>query len=189
MGRHWSGNARRPQQVAARLIRDYPDDLAMRVSHERIGPRVGPRLDWFLLLFLAVSLTLGCAGPPTTFRPTLDESGTWRSVEVREGLDKDELWTAVVGVLSREFELEVAEKDSGHVRTAWKRTYVVGKGVLSERYRARLVVKLLGTDWKTVQVRSDALWFGGYDWEQGYDTILLERAYGDLQDRIGRMRP
>jgi IS30 family transposase len=28
---HWS-----PQQIAARLIRDYPDDLAMRVSHETI---------------------------------------------------------------------------------------------------------------------------------------------------------
>ncbi len=28
---HWS-----PQQIAARLIRDYPDDLSMRVSHETI---------------------------------------------------------------------------------------------------------------------------------------------------------
>src|SRR5262249_32167878 len=28
---HWS-----PQQITARLIRDYPDDLAMRVSHETI---------------------------------------------------------------------------------------------------------------------------------------------------------
>src|SRR5439155_11745095 len=28
---HWS-----PQQIAARLVRDYPDDLGMRVSHETI---------------------------------------------------------------------------------------------------------------------------------------------------------
>jgi hypothetical protein len=104
-------------------------------------------------------------------------------------LGKDELWTAVVAVLSREFDVEVAQKDSGYVQTAWKRTYVVAKGVQSERYRARLVVKFLGADWRTVQVRSDALWYGGYDWEQGYDTILLEHAYGDLQGSIGRVPP
>jgi IS30 family transposase len=31
LGEHWS-----PQQIAARLVRDYPDDLGMRVSHETI---------------------------------------------------------------------------------------------------------------------------------------------------------
>jgi hypothetical protein len=121
----------------------------------------------------------------------MDEPVIWKSIEVREGMTKDVVWRVMVDSLSQNFDLEVLEKDSGYARTSWKYTYMVKdmvKGQVSERYRNRIIVKTIGEDWKTVQVKCEAHWLGKHGWIMGYDSRLLEDVYGDLQGRIGRVR-
>jgi hypothetical protein len=137
-----------------------------------------------LMLFL---FWIGCAPLPPHFIRTMDEPGTWKSIEVRDGMTKDEVWRVIVDALSQKFDLEVLEKDSGYVRTSWKHTYMV-RGHISERYRARIIVKMLGSDWKTLQVKCEANWLAKHGWMMGYDSRLLEDVFGDLQGRIGRIR-
>ncbi len=139
---------------------------------------------------LATVLMIGCGGglrPPPTFIRTLDEAGTWRSIEVRSGLEGDELWTTTVDAMARSFDLEVMDKPSGYIRTSWKFTFI-RSGEVIDRYRARIVVKFQGTDWTTLEVKSEANWLSDRGWEVGYDSRLLEDVFGDLQGRLGRVR-
>jgi len=67
-GRTAAGGTLSPQQIAARLVRDYPNDPDMRVSHETI----------YRSLFvqargaLRKELTAACARPHTTASPQAD---------------------------------------------------------------------------------------------------------------------
>lgn len=124
------------------------------------------------LSVVAVAFLLPLAGcallltPPPSFVRTFDEPGTWKGIEVREGLlgMKDELWRIMVDSLAQKFDLEVLDKESCYVRTSWKYTLITGgwwpwSGErISERYRSRIVVKCAGADWRTVQVKSEASW-------------------------------
>ena len=150
---------------------------------------MNPKL--IIVTLLVVCLLAGCAAmlnkPPKTFMRTYDEPGIWKSIEVREGLSKDELWRTVVDAISQQFDLEVLEKESGYLRTSWKYTFLVGKQI-SEKYRTRIIIKFVGEEWKTVQIKSESNWLEKEGWILGYDTMLLEDVFGDIQGRIGRVR-
>jgi hypothetical protein len=141
------------------------------------------------MVFLA-SIACGMFGPkpPAGFIRTFGESGTWRTVDIREGMeeDKDELWATVVDVVSQKFDLEVLDKDSGYLRTTWKYTLRDGDRV-SERYRARINVKFSGSGWERLQVKSEANWMEEDSWVPGEDNLLLEDIYSDIQGRVGRV--
>jgi len=143
----------------------------------------------FFILLISI-LLVGCAQvikPPATFLRTFDEPGTWKSIEVREGLTKDQLWRLVVDALAQKFDMEVLDKESGYIRTSWKYTYVIEEKII-ENYRSRIIIKFLGEAWNTLQVKSEANWMEKGGWILGYDTRLLEDVYGDIQGRIGRIR-
>ena len=140
-----------------------------------------------LLAALLALATNACAlSPPKSFIQTFDEPGRWASIEIKTGQTKEDVWRTVVDTLAQKFDLEVLEKDSGYVRTSWKYTYVYDGRVVS-RYRARIVVKFRDA-WRTMQVKCEANWLEGGGWTQGYDTRLLEDAYGDLQGKVGFVR-
>ena len=140
-----------------------------------------------LLLFLAIAF-VGClVFPPDTFIKTFDEPGIWKSVEIREGITKDDLWKIVVDSLSQKYDLEVLEKDSGYLRSSWKYTYII-RGTVSDKYRSRIIVKFVGDDWEVAQVKCESNWLETRGWILGYDTRLLEDVYGDIQGRVGRIR-
>jgi hypothetical protein len=111
-----------------------------------------------LLLVVCLVILIGCARPPKTFMKTYDEPGIWKVVDVRQGLEKDVLWRMLVDTLSQQYDLEVLEKDSGYLRTSWKHTLVSRFGNVSDRYRSRIVVKLLGTAWGKVQIKCESNW-------------------------------
>jgi len=158
-----------------------------------------------ILFLLAVALVQGgCAssGRPTSFVSTPGESGIWKSIEVREGATRAVLWSTVVDALSSKFDLEVLDKESGYVRTGWNSTIVRtgggGGGIArlgggrggqasENRYRARIITKF-NPDFTVLQVKSEANWLDDGTWVVGYDTLVLEDVYGDLQGRIGRVR-
>ena len=138
----------------------------------------------FLCLFT------GCMAPPASFMRTHDDPGIWKSIDVREGLLKDDLWRTVVDTLSQKYDLEVITKDSGYVRTSWKYTYIIpDRNIVSDRYRSRIIVKFSGEAWNVLQVKCESNWLEPKaGWVLGYDTRLLEDVYGDLQGRVGRIR-
>ena len=145
------------------------------------------KLSIFALLF-AVIFMAGCSMPPKTFRKTYDEPGIWKVVDVRQGMEKNELWRMLVDTLSQKYDLEVLEKDSGYLRTSWKYTQVSQFGNVSDRYRSRIVIKLIGSNWSKIQVKCESNWLSKRGWLMGYDTRLLEDVFGDIQGRVGRVR-
>ena len=138
-------------------------------------------------IVLVAVLLAGCAMPPKSFLKTYDEPGVWKTVDIRQDLDKGKAWRDLVDTLSQKYDLEVLEKESGYLRTSWKYTYVRG-GEISSRYRSRIVVKLLGDPWDKVQVKCESNWLEDQGWIMGYDIRLLEDVYGDIQGKLGRVR-
>lgn len=150
-------------------------------------------MKYFSIFVVFIFLVAGCVRLPDTFIRTYDEPGVWKSIEVKEGMSKDELWRTVVDAISQKFDLEVIEKESGYLRTSWKFTYIESDfrgGRASDRYRSRIILKFTGENWKILRVKCESHWLdsGRSSWIVGYDTLLLEDVFGDLQGRLGRVR-
>jgi len=147
----------------------------------------------FIVVVFILFLIAGCARLPETFIRTYNEPGIWKSIEVREGISRDELWRTVVDAISQKLDLEVIEKESGYLRTSWKFTYIKAGfrgGGVSDRYRSRIILKFTGENWKILRVKCESHWLdsGRSSWIVGYDSLLLEDVFGDLQGRLGRVR-
>lgn len=155
-----------------------------------------------LLLVAMTMLQAGCASSrPASFVTTPNESGIWKSIDVRDGAARAVLWSTVVDALSSKFDLEVLDKESGYVRTGWNSTIVRSEGGggglrirgarpaggTQNSYRARIITKF-NADFSILQIKSEAQWLDDGVWVTGYDTLILEDIYGDLQGRIGRVR-
>ena len=141
----------------------------------------------FLTVLLASIIFAACASPPKTFIKTYDEPGIWKTIDIRDNMEKDRIWRLLVDTLSQKYDLEVLEQDSGYLRTSWKYTYIRG-GAISNRYRSRIVVKLPDEDWSLAQIKAESNWLEDEGWVPGYDTRLLEDVYGDIQGKLGRVR-
>ena len=146
---------------------------------------------WIVSVALAGLLfSVGCA--PTTF---VQQQSGWKSIELREGLIKnyDAAWQTVVDTIARDYDIELVDKSSGYLRTAW--TYGISGGN-SQRYRGRLTVKF--SDVKTpdkVEIKTDAAWlssggpFSYPGWVPGYDTAFQRDIFTALSGRLGRTVP
>ncbi len=146
---------------------------------------------WIVCAALAGLLSsVGCA--PSTF---VQQPSGWKSIELREGLAKnfDASWQTVVDTIARDYDIELVDKNSGYLRTAW--TYGIS-GSSSQRYRGRLTVKF--SDVKApekVEIKTDAAWFStnnpfGYaGWIPGYDTAFQRDVFTALSGRLGRTVP
>ena len=84
--------------------------------------------------FLALVLP-GCA--PRTF---VRSAPGWKTIEFHEGLvnNYDEAWQKTVDTIARNWDIEILDKDSGYLRTAW--VYGISGGP-QLRYRGRITVK------------------------------------------------
>ena len=90
---------------------------------------------------------------------------------------------AVADALQVRFVVEVADPNAGFTMTAW-RASVSREGVPDLRYRTRIVARFLGDDWRRLQLRSEANWARGDEWEIGYDVAQLDSASRDLRERL-----
>ncbi len=137
-------------------------------------------------LIIIISLLLSCTTKPPTFVESHDEAGAWKSIYLhnRYGIFTDknqEVWRRVVDVLSEKYDLEVLDRTSGYIRTSWK--YMSPED--DNKYRSRVIIKMLGNVWHTTKLKTEAQLFEGDVWITGYDTAILEEIYKDLQGRIG----
>ena len=133
----------------------------------------------FLLISLVCLFSIGCA-PKSFIKTSVAE---WRTIQVRPGLDKNQVWDHLTDITAKTYDLEVINKDSGYIRSAWMYTLL---GTINDRYRTRLVAKIK-SDGKAIEIKTDAHWLMDGSWVAGYDTILLEQAYMDMQGMIGRV--
>jgi hypothetical protein len=145
-------------------------------------------------LVLLAATFLGCAsvgkGPardpaPATFIRSTADAQTTRVIEVRDGLTHAQAMRSVGDALALRYVVEVQDPRAGFSMTSWQAS-VLRDGVPDLRYRTRLTAKFLGDDWRRLQVRSEANWARGDEWEVGYDAAQLDSVANDLRARLGK---
>ena len=146
-------------------------------------------------LILLVGLA-GCGGlsrggsapaatsPPSFVRSTAEAQVT-RVIDVRDGLTHTQAMRLLTDVLALRFTVEVTDARAGFAMTAWQAS-LQRDGVPDLRYRTRVSVKFLGDDWRRVQLRDEANWQRGDEWEVGHDVAQLDSVASDLRARLGR---
>ncbi len=140
------------------------------------------------VLLLALSLA-GCASsgaaPPSTFVRSNAESRTTRTVDVREGFTKATAMRTLTDVLALHYTVEITDPRAGFAMTSWEAS-LVHDGVPDLRYRTRFVAQFLGDDWRKLQLRHEANWARGDEWDIGYDAAQLDSVANELRLKMGR---
>jgi hypothetical protein len=54
------------------------------------------------------------------------------------------------------------------------------------RYRTRVTGKFVGDDWRKLQLRDEANWQRGSEWDVGYDIAQLDSVAAELRTKLGR---
>src|SRR5829696_2889674 len=146
-------------------------------------------------LFIAalVLATGGCAatlrrsdgGPPASFVRTTADARTTRVIPLRDGLSKAQSWRILGDALAAAHTLDVRDQQAGFIMTAWE-TSVAREGVPDLRYRTRIVTRFIGDDWRELQLRVEANWRSGEEWDVGVDQALLDTLATELGTKLGR---
>lgn len=140
---------------------------------------------------LAALLCTACASSPApgnrpaTFMQTTAESRNTRVIDVREGFTRATALKTLTDVLGKNYTVEVTDARAGFVMTAWLAS-LVRDGVPDLRYRTRFVARFVGDDWRRLQIRHEANWARGEEWDIGYDAAQLDAVSAELISRLGR---
>ncbi len=152
----------------------------------------------FIISLTALSLLTGCSmlnrggssepsGPtaaaPASFVRTTAEAQVTRTVDVRDGLTHAQAMRLLTDVLSARYTVDVSDSRAGFVMTAWQAS--VRDGVPDLRYRTRVTARF-AEDWKRLQLRHEANWQRGEEWEVGFDRPQLDSVAMDLRLKLGR---
>jgi len=126
-----------------------------------------------------MTVLFGCS--PQTFVKT--SLANWKTIEFRPGLDRDDAYHLIADTLAKSYDIEVVDKDSGYIRSGWMYTLT---GRINQNYRTRVIARIPPSSDK-VEIKTDANWLDmSGNWLPGYDTMLLQQVYTDLQGVIGR---
>ena len=132
------------------------------------------------------AVVCGCA--PRSF---IRSSPGWKVIELREGLkdNYDDAWQRTVDTVARNWDIEILDKESGYLRTAWLHGIV---GAAYESYRGRITIKY--PDVRTpdkLEVKTDAQWLERrpLGWITGFDSTFQRDVYSALSGRLGRTVP
>lgn len=138
-------------------------------------------------LFFALGL-VGCASTannaPSTFIRSTSEAQVTRMVDVRDGLTKPQAMRMLTDALSQRYTVEVVDPRAGFAMTAWQAS--IRDGVPDLRYRTRVTGKFVGDDWRKLQLRDEANWQRGSEWDVGYDAAQLDSVAVDLRTKLGK---
>lgn len=126
----------------------------------------------------------GDTGPPSSFVQSTSELRATRVIQVRDGLARTDAMKLLTDALGQRYVVDVADQNAGFAMTAW-RASMSRDGVPDLRYRTRLTARFLGTDWRRVQLRGEANWARGDEWDIGYDAAQLDTASRELRERLG----
>src|SRR3954470_22808370 len=135
-----------------------------------------------LLLVAACSsvphVTSTAPSAPTTFVHSTAEAQVTRMIDVRDGLTHPQAMRILTDALGARFTVDVVDPRAGFAMTAWQAS-LVRDGVPDPRYRTRVTARFQGDDWKKLQIRNEANWARGEDWDVGYDLVQLDSVTAD----------
>ena len=125
----------------------------------------------------------------------------YRSLKVREGIKKNDLWKVVLDVVSKELDIDVIKKKKGYLRTLWKIKYrKLESNTDAWKYRSRIILKFRYRKWRNLRIKCESQYWGRdiqfgmtrkemekaeEEWIKIYDSDLLEDIYTELKRRIG----
>jgi hypothetical protein len=147
-------------------------------------------------MVLLVSFVMAKGIPkPLTSRFVISEP-VWREIPVKRSLQEDfeKIWqTGVSTILENNFDIATMEKDSGYIRTTWNEGVVVVGG--KWYYKVQISLKYVADGQKYQKVRlqvAGELAKAGKrgvvsQFYRGYDTVLLQTLFQDLQSKLGEI--
>lgn len=117
----------------------------------------------------------------------------WREIPVRTQLqaEYEKIWQIGIStILENNFDIATMEKESGYIRTTWNEGVVVLGG--KWYYKVQISLKYVADGQKYQKVRlqvAGELAKGGKkgvsQFFRGYDTVLLQTLFQDLQSKLG----
>lgn len=107
-----------------------------------------------------------------------------RTIDVRDGLTHAQAMRTLTDALGARFTVEVTDPRAGFVMTAWQSS--LRDGVPDLRYRTRVTARYLGDDWKRLQLRHEANWARGDEWDVGFDGPQLDSVATELRVKLGK---
>lgn len=146
-------------------------------------------------LILLVSFALAGGVPKALKSRFIVSDPIWREIPIRKALQEDfeKIWqTGVSTILENNFDIATMEKDSGYIRTTWNEGVVVLGG--KWYYKVQISLKFVSADNKYQKVRlqvAGELTKGGKkgvsQYFRGYDTVLLQTLFQDMQSKLGEI--
>lgn len=136
----------------------------------------------------AATISTANATAPTTFVLSTAEAKVTRSIDIRDGFTHSQAMRSLVEVLGQRYTVEVQDPRAGFAMTAWEAS-LLRDGVPDLRYRTRVTARFLGDDWKKLQVRHEANWARGDEWDVGYDVAQLDSVTTALRAKLGKKTP
>lgn len=143
---------------------------------------------FFLLAITACASAGGSSAPstaPASFVRSNADALVTRTIDVREGLTHSQAMRMLTEVLNARYTVEVTDARSGFAMTAWQAS-LQRDGVPDLRYRTRVTGKFIGDDWRRLQLRGEANWQRGQEWDVGYDAAQLDSAATELRVKLGK---
>ena len=140
-----------------------------------------------MVMLLAMVLGLvstGCA--PNTF---VRSAPGWKVIELNDGLEGNyaDAWQKTVDTIARNYDIQMLDRDSGYLRTAW--AYGISGGIYN-RYRGRITVKYpVVKDPRKIEIKTDAQWLDNINtglWFSGWDRTFQRDVFTELSGRLGR---
>ena len=122
--------------------------------------------------------------PPSFVRTTAEAPAT-RVIDVRDGIPRSQAMRLLTDALGQRFTLDVVDPRAGFAMTSWQAT-LLREGVPDLRYRTRLTARFLGDDWRRLQLRDEANWQRGEEWDVGYDVAQLDSVASDVRTKLGK---
>lgn len=139
-----------------------------------------------LLLGLAACASVRHASSaPSSFVHSTAESQVTRMIDVREGLTHTQAMRLLTDALGQRYTVAVIDPHAGFAMTAWQAS-LQRDGVPDLRYRTRVTGKYIGDDWRRLQLRDEANWQRGDEWDVGYDAAQLDSVTNNLRARFSK---
>ena len=142
-------------------------------------------IKWIGAVIVVVISILGCTTPalkyPKTFIQGLVSNGI--SIDIPENIQADTVWQNTVTALSQKYQLATVSKEAGNIVTDWIYS-AVGKDKTINDYRTRAILSF-ASDWKTVNLSTEANYLKNNEWISGYDTALLDDLKTEILKILG----
>lgn len=150
---------------------------------------------WILSLSLLLTIALFAAVPKALESRFVISDPVWREIPIKTALhtDYEKIWQIGVStILENNFDIATMEKESGYIRTTWNEGVVVlGK---KWYYKVQISLKYVADNQKYTKVRlqvagelAKAGKKGISQFFRGYDTVLLQTLFQDLQSKLGEI--